>query len=80
MEVGKDLNSSLSLGCFVLFFRGRVEAAQDIAGRYPLAIHWDPNEPKLLICEAKLSEFSDRPVNKKSSLLMTMHDSPVSLL
>ncbi|XP_022095457.1 intraflagellar transport protein 140 homolog isoform X2 [Acanthaster planci] len=60
--------------------RGRAEAAHDIAGRYPLAIHWDPSEPKLLVCEAKLSESNDKPVTKKSSLLMTMNDSPPDVM
>ncbi|XP_033630790.1 intraflagellar transport protein 140 homolog [Asterias rubens] len=60
--------------------RGRVEAAHDIAGRYPLAVHWDPQESKLLICEAKLSDSDDGAVNKKSSLLLSMKDSPPDVM
>jgi len=34
-------------------YRGKAEAAKEIAGRYPLSHHWDWEEPKLLVCEAK---------------------------
>ena len=35
-------------------------AARDIRGRHPVSHYWDPNEPKLLVCEAKLL-----PLDKK---------------
>ena len=35
-------------------------AARDIRGRHPVSHYWDPTEPKLLVCEAKLL-----PVDRK---------------
>lgn len=40
--------------------RGRKEAARDIQGRFPISHHWDNNEPRLLVCEAKISGSIER--------------------
>ena len=34
-------------------FRGKNQAAKDVAGRHPISHSWDWEEPKLLVCEAK---------------------------
>ncbi|XP_070580461.1 intraflagellar transport protein 140 homolog isoform X2 [Ptychodera flava] len=46
--------------------RGRSEAARDIAGRYPVSHYWDPQEPKLMVCEAKLLPTTEQTTPKKS--------------
>ncbi|XP_077980431.1 intraflagellar transport protein 140 homolog [Glandiceps talaboti] len=56
--------------------RGRSEAARDIAGRYPISHVWDPQEPKLLVCEAKLSQTADQNTPKKSHLASTVYQPP----
>ncbi len=40
--------------CYISTCRGKNQAAKDIAGRHPVSLHWDPNESKLLVCEANL--------------------------
>ena len=66
----------------MLFSRGRAEAANDIAGRYPLNIFWDPAEPKLLICEAKsahdVNDDSFTPRRKYSTIYSSLTKAPVS--
>ncbi|XP_077862626.1 intraflagellar transport protein 140 homolog [Saccoglossus kowalevskii] len=57
--------------------RGRSEAARDIAGRYPISHYWDPQEPKLLVCEAKLSAAAvEMNTPKKSALASAMYIPP----
>ncbi|XP_041473205.1 intraflagellar transport protein 140 homolog isoform X2 [Lytechinus variegatus] len=51
--------------------RGREEAAQDVAGRYPINIFWDTHEPKLLVCEAKLSHQEETTTPKKTTSLLS---------
>lgn len=54
--------------------RGMRQAAQDIAGRYPVQHYWDAFEPKLLVCQAHLLPAADTKAVKpdahtKGSLL-----------
>lgn len=62
--------------------RGREEAAQDVAGRYPTNIFWDAHEPKLLVCEAKLSQNEETSTTprKAASLLSTIVNTQVGEL
>lgn len=66
----------------LIIFRGKNQAARDIAGRFPISHHWDPEEPKLLVCEAKClphqSCQDDKDLKKKPSLTKTMDEGPVS--
>ena len=49
-----------------LHFRGKRQAARDIAGRCPVNHHWDAEEPKLLICEAQIqTQPSDQREKEK---------------
>ncbi|XP_033108707.1 intraflagellar transport protein 140 homolog [Anneissia japonica] len=57
--------------------RGRVEAAQDVAGRYPVSAFWDPTEPKLIVCEARLALDSENiSFLKKKPSLNTLSNLP----
>ena len=61
--------------------RGKAEAARDIAGRYPLNFCWDPDEPKLLIVEAKsahdINDDSFTPRRKYSTIYSSLTKAPV---
>eukprot|EP00058_Branchiostoma_floridae_P021724 XP_002607214.1 hypothetical protein BRAFLDRAFT_118626 [Branchiostoma floridae] len=56
--------------------RGRSEAAKDVAGRYPRVQYWDPQEPKLLTCEAILPPPSDDKKGSKTSSLSVVDVQP----
>ncbi|XP_072167641.1 intraflagellar transport protein 140 homolog [Diadema setosum] len=61
--------------------RGREEAAQDVAGRYPTSIFWDAQEPKLLVCEAKLVNLEEASTPRKTtSLLSTVINTPPEVM
>ena len=38
----------------MFYYRGKNQAAKDIAGRYPISHFWDKTESKLLVCEAQI--------------------------
>ena len=58
------------LGVFT--FRSRADAALEIAGRYPISVHWDAVEGRLLCCEAQISSSALEEIkeaNEKRSAL-----------
>jgi intraflagellar transport protein 140 len=64
-------------------FRGKTQAAKDIAGRSPMTHYWDAHDPKLIVCEAKIMidafNKKEKEEKKSVSLSKTMDDGPVSL-
>ncbi|XP_039255691.2 intraflagellar transport protein 140 homolog [Styela clava] len=62
----------------------RIQNALDVAGRYPLSIHWDTEEPCLLVCEAQLSDNARRTpvqaVTSSSSIGSDTHEIPIEQL
>ena len=50
-------------------FRSKLDAAWEISGRYPISVHWDVTESRLLSCEAQISddhEETDKKRNKNA--------------
>lgn len=65
-------------------YRGKTQAAKDIAGRFPLTHYWDAQDSKLIVCEAKIliDAFNKKEKEEKKivSLSKTMDDGPVSFM
>ncbi|XP_076446737.1 intraflagellar transport protein 140 homolog [Babylonia areolata] len=64
--------------------RGKNQAAKDIAGRYPVSHYWDMEEPKLLVCEARVltkdPSKDSKEVKKKHSLTKAVEEGPVETM
>lgn len=64
--------------------RGKSQAAKDIAGRYPVSHYWDAEEPKLLVCEAKVlvgeAGKDSKELKKKHSLTKAVDEGPVETM
>lgn len=63
-------------------FRGKDQAAKDIAGRYPISHYWDSHDPKLVVCEAHILpkvENKDEKVKPRASLTKAIEEGPVSI-
>ena len=64
-------------------FRGKTQAAKDIAGRTPSSHFWDLTEPKLIVCEATVLasafEKKEKEVKRTHSLSKSMDEGPVSI-
>ncbi|XP_076809284.1 intraflagellar transport protein 140 homolog [Clavelina lepadiformis] len=64
--------------------QSRADAAAEVAGRYPISIHWDRTENRLLCCEAQItdsarSELSDAGRKSSMSILSSMSSSTISV-
>ena len=62
-------------------FRGKDQAAKDIAGRFPISHHWDSHDPKLVVTEAQILprvENKDEKVKPRASLTKAIEEGPVS--
>ena len=63
-------------------YRGKDQAAKDIAGRYPISHYWDSHDPKLVVCEAHILpkvENKDEKVKPRASLTKAIEEGPVSI-
>lgn len=60
--------------------RGKRKAAADISGRYPINIHWDSEEKKLLVCEAKLVVSSEATTPRKMTTITSFTNTPADVI
>ncbi|XP_071962146.1 intraflagellar transport protein 140 homolog [Antedon mediterranea] len=60
--------------------RGRLEAAQDVAMRYPSKFYWDPMEPKLIVCEAVLAPDNENAAQTKKKKISTLNNLPPEVM
>ena len=62
-------------------YRGKDQAAKDIAGRYPISHYWDSHDPKLVVSEAQILprvENKDEKLKPRASLTKAIEEGPVS--
>lgn len=47
----------------------------DVAGRFPILVHWDTEEPTLLVCEAQITDVARKNAVKESSSSTSIDES-----
>ncbi|PIK61717.1 putative intraflagellar transport protein [Apostichopus japonicus] len=60
--------------------RGKRKAADELSGRHPVSIHWDGEEKKLLVCEARLSVPLEMTSPRKMTSLISFTNTPAEVI
>ncbi|XP_078482947.1 intraflagellar transport protein 140 homolog [Ciona intestinalis] len=61
--------------------QSKADAAAEIAGRYPISVHWDATESRLLSCEARITDAARNEIieaDRKSAMSILSSESSIN--